>query len=135
MFKLFNRSKGLQSPAKAHLKTINPAPSFISGGLYQSGDRFIELTKQCESQAGEIIALKAIVANLRKQKVYSGQRFYNPKDHKAAVVYLCARWNDWYMIRMQNEAMPGLMTAEQWAKDFGHYELMPKPNTNLKNLR
>lgn len=87
------------------------------------------------AQQVEIIALKAVIANLRKQKVYAGQKFYDPSNHKAPTIYLCARWNEWYMIRQQNRVEPELMSQEQFNEAYGHYELMPRQNSNLKNIK
>lgn len=88
-----------------------------------------------QEQQTEIIALKAIIENLRKQKVYAGQKFYDPSNHKAPTIYLCARWNEWYMIRQQDETYPKLMDATNWNFHYGHYELMPRQNSNLKNIK
>lgn len=148
MFKLFDRKKATLKPLQAQFVSEDNVLSEIDKGF----DIVVEKIKNLKDQKAaavneisvlvglvadrdkEIIALKSIVANLRKQKVYAGQRFYDPKNHKAPVVYLCARWNEWYMIRRQNQTTPLLITAEHWTENFGHYELMPRPNTNLKNL-
>lgn len=87
-----------------------------------------------QEQQTEIIALKAIIENLRKQKVYAGQKFYDPSNHKAPTIYLCARWNEWYMIRQQNQVEPHIMSAEKFNEVYGEYVLMPKQNLNRKNL-
>lgn len=82
----------------------------------------------------EIYSLQAIITNLRKQKVYEGQKFYNPTAQSSPTVYLCARWNDWYMIRLSNQLTPQLMSAEQWKISYGHYVVLPRMNANQKNI-
>lgn len=144
MYKLFSRSKAATKPLQSSFEIEQENDARIASLVKQMDDvylgvkglkaRNIALELINKDQDAEVISLKAIVANLRKQKVYSGQRFYNPKDHKAPIVYLCARWNEWYMIRWQNEASPLLISQATWDSIYSDYELMPKSNTNLKNL-
>lgn len=159
MFKLFNRGKGHQSPFKAPLvpKMQNPQLPIEKG---MSIDEAQESLKHIET--GVILMrverdrlraenktltttnrdlnlwvedLKNQIAQMASQrKVYQGQKFYNPDNHKAPTIYLCARWNEFYMIRQQNEAVPVLMTDEQFNTLYGHYVLMPKQNFNRKRL-
>lgn len=82
-----------------------------------------------ESQSAEIAVLK------EKTKRWPGQKFYNPFDHKAPTVYLCAIWRDFYMVRAQNEAEPVIMSAERWAELYGAYVKMPTSNRNQKLLQ
>lgn len=117
------------------IKAINKTISdLVDNDLRLSRLEVIELQDQQLKDAHEIMALKSIISNLRKQKVYSGQKFYNPEDHKAPTVYLCARWNDWYVVRQSNHLTPILITAEQWKETYGHLVVIPQMNSNLKNL-
>lgn len=144
MYKLFSRSKAATKPLQSSFEIEQENEARIASLVKQMDDvylgvkglkaRNIALELMNKDQDAEVISLKAIVANLRKQKVYAGQRFYNPKDHKAPIVYLCARWNEWYMVRQQNEVTPQTISAVTWGELYGHYELMPKYNANLKNL-
>jgi len=88
----------------------------------------------CLKYEDNITALKSIVANLRRQKVYAGQKFYNPANHNAPTVYVCARWNEWYIVRQQNEATPRLITADVFKEQYPGYEVLPAMNLNRKNL-
>lgn len=95
-------------------------------------DAFQELANARER---EIIALKAIVAGIRKQKRYSGQKYYNPNNHKAETVYLCARWNDYYMISIGRYNVPNIITAAEFNETYAGYEIIPSTNQNAKLLK
>lgn len=82
----------------------------------------------------EITALKAIVTGIRKQKRYQGQKFYNPHNQKAETIYLCARWNDYYMISVGRYNVPSIITAQEFNEKYGNYEILPQMNRNAKIL-
>lgn len=141
MFKLFNRAKGFQSPFKASSLALKEENDFLRNELFllkgENGHNQKRLSCNMDimrDQDQEIIVLEAIISNLRKQKVYAGQKFYDPSNHKAPTVYLCARWNEWYVVRAQNEATPRLITASEFNDQYGSYVLMPQQNLNRKML-
>lgn len=81
-----------------------------------------------------IIAQESVITNLRKDRHYPQQKFYNPKDHKAPTIYICAIWREYYMVRQSNELAPSIMTIDQWKETYGHYDIIPAQNRNLKNI-
>lgn len=83
----------------------------------------------------EIIALKAIICGIRKQKRYSGQKYYDPNNHKAATIYLCARWNDYYMISIGRYNVPNIITAAEFNETYAGYEIIQSTNQNSKLLK
>lgn len=147
MFKIFDRSKAAsKSLASPLIKDPAYGSDEMINGLQKDMDEIylgikkLRLTNSILIETNkekdiEIIALKAIISNLRKQKVYAGQKFYDPNNHRLPTIYLCARWNEWYMIRQQNEAEPRIISAETFNNVYGEYVLMPKQNANIKNLK
>lgn len=147
MFKIFDRSKAAsKSLASPLIKEPAYGSDEMINGLQKDMDEIylgikkLRLTNSILIETNkekdiEIIALKAIISNLRKQKVYAGQKFYDPNNHRLPTIYLCARWNEWYMIRNQNQVQPFIMHNSEFQDLYGHYVLMPKQSANIKNLK
>lgn len=128
MFKLFNREKGHQSPFKAPSLTTKDEIGILKNEISLLKFKNDNIDAINAGLCEKIIALESA------RKVYAGQKFYDPKNHKSPTIYLCARWNEWYVVRAQNEATPRLITASEFNDQYGSYVLMPKQNLNRKNL-
>jgi len=121
-FKLFNRSKGLHSSFKAP--------------LYAQPILSIKEENELLKQKVECLEIQnaAQAEQLAQRKVYAGQKFYNPDNHKATTIYLCARWNEWYVVRSQNEETPRMITSKEFETLYGSYVVMPRQNFNRKHI-
>jgi len=122
LFKIFDRSKGLKSSFKAPLYA----------------QPILSLKEENELLKNEVRILKeqysAAKEQLAQRKVYAGQKFYNPDNHKAPTIYLCARWNEWYVVRAQNEVTPRMITSKEFETLYGSYVVMPRQNFNRKHI-
>lgn len=129
-----DRAMMLQDENMHYIKANRLLKAENAGQLSFFDDLVTALRETIEKQAREVIALQAIITGLRQEKRYAGQKYYNPKGHKAETIYLCARWNDYYMISIGAYNVPNIITAAEFNERYGHYEIIPRMNRNQKNL-